>query len=90
LAAAPIERGARVLDVSIANVPRVWRVRATDALFDAILDGAVRAAASLRARRLEALTAMGDAVGLRLEPVRAGQGYDVPMPARVLPATEPG
>jgi SAM-dependent methyltransferase len=78
------------VDVSIAIVPQVWRVHDPDALFDAILDGTVRAAATLRAQRPEALAAIRAAVCHRLEAFRTSEGYDVPMPARVVAGTKPG
>jgi SAM-dependent methyltransferase len=73
----------------VAPVAQVWQVRDPDELFDAILQGTVRAAATLRAQRPEALAAIRLAVRARLDRCRAERLYRIPMPALVASGVVP-
>jgi len=74
----------------VAVVPQVWQLRDPDDLFDTILQGTVRAAATLRAQRPGALAAIRAEVRANLERYRADRLYRIPMPALVAAGVKPG
>jgi SAM-dependent methyltransferase len=71
-------------------VEQTWLLRDADALFEAVLEGSVRAAATLRAQQPAALGAIRAALRARLERYRADGGYRIPMPALLAAGTKPG
>jgi len=54
-----------------------------------VMQGSVRAAATLRGQDAGALAKIRDAVGAGLERYRAADGYELPMPAFVVSAARP-
>jgi SAM-dependent methyltransferase len=72
---------AGLLPVSVGVVPQVWRVPHPGAIFDAVVEGTVRAAATLCAQQPEALAAIREAVCTALAPYQQAEAYEVPMPA---------
>jgi len=71
------------------QVPQVWRLPTADALFDILLTGTVRAAATLRAQSQAARQAIRVAVRQAIEAYRGEDGYQIPMPAVVAAAAKP-
>jgi ubiquinone/menaquinone biosynthesis C-methylase UbiE len=67
--------------LSIASVPQVWCVAAPEQVFDATLQGSVRAAATLRGQSPAAREAIKAAVCQVIRGFRRGDQYEVPMPA---------
>jgi ubiquinone/menaquinone biosynthesis C-methylase UbiE len=66
---------------SIASIPQVWCVSAPEHVFDATLQGSVRAAATLRGQHPAARAAIKAAVCKTISGFRRGDRYEVPMPA---------
>jgi SAM-dependent methyltransferase len=73
----------------VAVVSQVWRLRDPEELFTAILQGTVRAAATLRAQRAEAVSSIRSALRTSLERYRADRLYRIPMPALVATGVVP-
>jgi ubiquinone/menaquinone biosynthesis C-methylase UbiE len=74
---------------SISYVPQVWRVAAPERVFDDILQGSVRAAATLRAQSAAAREAIKAAVCKTISSFRRGDQYEVPMPAVLAAGIKP-
>lgn len=75
---------------SVIEVPQVWRVSAPEEVFDLILRGSVRAAATLRAQTPEVTAVIRSAVRDTISSYRKGPRYEVPMPAVLATAAKPG
>jgi ubiquinone/menaquinone biosynthesis C-methylase UbiE len=75
--------------LSITFVPQVWRVAAPEQVFDATLEGSVRAAATLRGQSPTAREAIKAAVCKVISGFRRGDQYEVPMPAVLAAAIKP-
>ncbi len=73
----------------IAQVPQVWRLGSSDAVFEAMLGSTVRTAGLLRAQSTEALTAIRSAVRDAAETYRRGGMIELPMPAVLASAVKP-
>lgn len=74
---------------SITSVPQVWCVAAPEQVFDATLQGSVRAAATLRGQSPTAREAIKAAVCQVIRGFRRGDQYEVPMPAVLAAAIKP-
>ena len=74
---------------SFRQVPSLLHVDEPDRLLDLVLEGTVRAAATLRAQSPQALAAIRQAVRQSLGDFKAADGYTLPMPAVVAAATKP-
>jgi ubiquinone/menaquinone biosynthesis C-methylase UbiE len=74
---------------SITSVPQVWDVAAPEQVFDATLQGSVRAAATLRGQSPAAREAIKAAVSQVIRGFRRGDQYEVPMPAVLAAAIKP-
>jgi ubiquinone/menaquinone biosynthesis C-methylase UbiE len=74
---------------SIISVPQVWSVAAPEEVFDATLQGSVRAAATLRGQSPAAREAIKAAVSQVIRGFRRGDQYEVPMPAVLAAAIKP-
>jgi hypothetical protein len=77
LDAAGVHQGTRVLDVATGT----WCVAAPEQVFDATVQGTVRAAATLRGQSPAAREAIKAAVCQVIRGFRRGDQYEVPMPA---------
>lgn len=76
-------------NIDIQTVPQTWRLRSTDDLFSAVMEGSVRASATLRGQTDAALEKIKESVASGLSAYKADTGYAVPMPALVVSATHP-
>jgi ubiquinone/menaquinone biosynthesis C-methylase UbiE len=65
----------------VTVVPQVWRAPSSDAIFDTIMNGTVRAAATLKAQTPEALEMIRVALRETFSIYRRDAGYELPMPA---------
>lgn len=74
---------------SVSYVAQVWRVSTPERVFDDILTGSVRAAATLRAQSAQAREAIRAAVGQTISAFRHGEVYEVPMSAVLAAAVKP-
>jgi ubiquinone/menaquinone biosynthesis C-methylase UbiE len=74
---------------SITFVPQVWCVAAPEQVFEATLQGSVRAAATLRGQSPAAREAIKAAVSKVISGFRRGDQYEVPMPAVLGAAIKP-
>ena len=77
------------VDVEVRIVQQLWEMRRPGDLLDAILDGAVRLRAVLKAQELDAFVAIRQAVEAGMETFRSGNSYRMPMPAVVVGARKP-
>lgn len=75
--------------ISIVTQPQVWRLRSLDDAIDAILQGSVRAAATLKAQAPEAVPRIRAAMFEILGAYKRGNNYEVPMPVVLTSATRP-
>jgi hypothetical protein len=73
----------------VVQVPQLWRVSAPEAVFDAIMQGTVRASATLRAQTAQARENIKAAVVDAISACKRGAGYEVPMPAVLSTGTRP-
>ncbi|QRM31361.1 class I SAM-dependent methyltransferase [Microvirga sp. VF16] len=71
---------------TVATVPLVWRLASPDGLFEAIMQGSVRAAALLQAQTPEALAAIRDAMRQAVAAYARNGAFELPMPAIVTAA----
>jgi SAM-dependent methyltransferase len=74
---------------SFRQVPQRLHVTEPDRLLDMVLQGTVRAAATLRAQSPQALVAIRQAVRQGLTAFEKADGFTLPMPAVVAAATKP-
>jgi ubiquinone/menaquinone biosynthesis C-methylase UbiE len=75
--------------VKVSIVPQVWRLRSTEELFAAFLNGSVRAAATLKGQNDEALAAIRRNMEETLGAYARDRGYEIPMPAVLAMAIKP-
>jgi len=66
---------------TVTVVPQVWRAPSSDAIFDTIMNGTVRAAATLKAQTPQAQEAIRAALRGTFASYRRDAGYELPMPA---------
>jgi ubiquinone/menaquinone biosynthesis C-methylase UbiE len=71
------------------QVRQLWRVSAPDEVFEAITEGTVRAAATLRAQSASARERIRAALREAIAGYARGDCYEVPMPAMLASATKP-
>jgi ubiquinone/menaquinone biosynthesis C-methylase UbiE len=76
-------------EVTSALVAQEWVVAAAEEIFDAVLNGTVRAAALLKRQPPEALDRIRVATREALAPFEQGGSFRVPMPAVLVHATKP-
>src|SRR5262245_4836740 len=76
--------------ISISKVPQVWELPGADDLFEAVLNATVRAAATLKAQRPDALAAIRDSVRKGVAEYASGGVHRIPMPAVLATAAKPG
>lgn len=74
---------------SCRQVPQVWRLAEPDEIFEVIMAGTVRAAATLRAQSPQARAAIRAALRDTVTAYKRGQYFEVPMPAIVATAAKP-
>jgi len=75
--------------VEVRTVPQFWEMPRPGDLLDAILDGAVRLRAVLKAQELDAFVSIRREVEEGIEMFRSGDLYRVPMPAIVAGGRKP-
>ena len=72
----------------VTVVPQVWRAPSADAIFDTIMNGTVRAAATLKAQTSQAQESIRVALRATFSTYRRDAGYEIPMPAVLLRRSE--
>jgi hypothetical protein len=82
-------RRAGFADVSMKEVPLVWRVSSPDAMIDFICDGTVRAAAVLSRQSPHSLAKIKQYLLERVLQFERNGIYEVPAPAVVVAARKP-
>jgi D-aminopeptidase len=82
-------RGAGFEAISVSNVSQIWELPGADDLFNAVLDATVRAAATIKAQRPEALKAIRESVREAVAEYEDGGVYRIPMPAVLATAAKP-
>jgi len=75
--------------ISITKVPQLWELPGADDLFETVLNATVRAGATLRAQRPEALAAIRESIREGMAGYASGGGYRVPMDAVLATAIKP-
>ncbi len=73
---------------SVTYVPQVWRISSPDVVFDAVMQGTVRAASALKAQTQEAREAIRTTIRDTISEYKRGGNYEVPMPAVLAAATK--
>jgi ubiquinone/menaquinone biosynthesis C-methylase UbiE len=81
--------GAGFEAISITKVRQTWELPGPDDLFEAVLNATVRAAATLKAQRPEALKAIRESVREAVAEYASGGVHRVPMPAVLATASKP-
>jgi len=81
--------GAGFEAISIAKVKQFWELPSADDLFEAVLNATVRAAATLKAQRPEALKAIRESVREAVAEYAGAGVHRVPMPAVLATAAKP-
>ena len=74
---------------SIQPFAQTWHLSSPEGLFEAITKGSVRAAATIRSQRSEAIQAIRAAMCQTVLAYRNGEHFEVPMPAVVASAIKP-
>jgi SAM-dependent methyltransferase len=82
-------REAGFVEPSCRRVPQVWRIADADGLFDAILEGTVRASATLRGQGERQRAAIRAASREAVMAYQRGASFELPMPAVVAAAIKP-
>jgi ubiquinone/menaquinone biosynthesis C-methylase UbiE len=75
--------------ISSAIHPQIWRLASVDEATEAVLQGSVRAGATLRAQPAQAQLRIREAIVEMLNPYKQGAFYDVPMPIVLTTGTKP-
>jgi ubiquinone/menaquinone biosynthesis C-methylase UbiE len=75
--------------VEFSTVAQTWRLSSAEELFAAVMNGSVRAAATLRAQDEDAFERIKSTVESNLTNYRTGQDYQIPMPVVIASATKP-
>ncbi len=68
-------------DVAVRQVPQVWRVSSPDVVIRGVLEGSVRAAATVKAQSPAAREAIFEAIRQAVRPYATADGFELPMPA---------
>lgn len=71
---------------SCRQVPQIWRLSSPDQLFEAVTEGSVRAAATIRSQSPTAREAIRTALRETVKAYRRGDCFEVPMPAVIASA----
>jgi len=74
---------------SCRQVPQVWRVSDPDEVFQSLVEGTVRAAATIRAQSPPAREAIRAVIRNAGAGYRRGDSYEAPMPATLATAVKP-
>jgi SAM-dependent methyltransferase len=82
--------GAGFIDVSMKEVPLVWRVSSPDTVVEGLSCGTVRAAAVIKRQSPDNVIRIKQHMRDRVEQYRQGDGYEVPSPALVAVGRKPG
>jgi ubiquinone/menaquinone biosynthesis C-methylase UbiE len=77
------------VSIRITTQPQIWRLASLDQAMEAVLQGSVRAAATLRAQPAEAQAKIRTTIAEILAPYQRGAMYEVPMPVVLASATKP-
>jgi len=90
----PVESTKRLTEagfiaIRISTQPQVWRLASLDEAIEAVLQGSVRAAATLKAQPSEAQPKIRATIAELLSPYQHGHRYEVPMPMLLTWATKP-
>lgn len=75
--------------IRISKVPQIWELPGADDLFEAVLSGTVRAAATLRAQRPEVLKAIRESVRAAVAQYASDGLHRIPMPAILATGAKP-
>ena len=75
--------------IEFRTVKQTWRLSSADELFAAVMNGSVRAAATLRGQEEGALKKIKAAVEANLPDYLVGQEYQIPMPVLVASGARP-
>jgi SAM-dependent methyltransferase len=76
-------------DIEVATVPQVWCPATPDAAIDAILQGTVRASATLRKQSDDAMPRIRAMIWKTLSAFQRGERYELPMPAVLTSGARP-
>lgn len=74
--------------IRFTTQPQLWRLGSVDDVIEAVLNGSVRAAATLEAQSIEAKPRIRATIGDLLNPYKCEDGYEVPMPVVVTSAVK--
>jgi ubiquinone/menaquinone biosynthesis C-methylase UbiE len=74
--------------IKISIHPQIWRLTSPDDAIEAVLQGSVRAAATLKAQASDALPKIRTTIAEILNEYKRGSTYDVPMPVVLASATK--
>ena len=77
------------VDVTVTQLPLVWRLAAPEEVFDAFFNGSARTGGLLRAQTPEAQARVRDAILKNAAAFTRGDHLEVPMPALVVSAKKP-
>ena len=77
------------VEAAVRQLPLVWRLPSSDALFEAALLGGVRTSAALQAQTPEALRNIRQAVDAELQRYAVGGGVAIPMAVMLASARKP-
>lgn len=75
--------------VEVKTVPQIWCPATPDAAIDAILHGTVRASATLKKQRADAMPRIREKIWQTLAAFKHGDRYEIPMPAVLTSAQKP-
>ena len=81
--------GAGFQSVSVTHVPQTWHLSSPDEIFDVVVYGSVRAAATLKGQSPEAFEVIRGAIRDTISAYKRGAKYEVPMPAVLVSAIRP-
>lgn len=73
---------------NFVQVPQVWRLSQPGQLFDAVVEGSVRAAAIIRSQTESARAAIRDALREKVQAFQVSDHFEVPMPAVIASAVK--
>ncbi|KWR87512.1 class I SAM-dependent methyltransferase [Cupriavidus sp. IDO] len=82
-------QGAGFVSPTCRRVPQVWRFSSPDQLFDALMQGTVRAAATLRAQSPKARDEIRAVLRGTVASYMRGNDFELPMPAVLAAAVKP-
>lgn len=77
------------VDIDVITVPQIWSPPTPDAAIEAILQGTVRASATLKKQSADAWPKIRDSISQTLSSFKRGERYEVPMPAVLTSASRP-